>query len=220
MRLICFGLLLAMPAHEPPPGAGESGSRAAFCRIPENDAANCLYLQLRLLGYRDSYDVFREQLPADPASLTLKEMAAIGRSLGFGHTPVKMTVSELVSTQSPVILHFESHGVNSGQFMLFLWMYDDETKVTLIDGAHVSFREMSRDEFRRSWTGYALIVRPPVDWGVWIRRSAATLVCVGLCFWLASQVDRSGEWWPYGFKPWGSKRQERIGRGDALDPDG
>ena len=223
MKLACFGLLLAMTANEFPAAAEESRSRAAFCRIPENDAANCLYLQLRLLGYRGSYDVFREQLPADPSSVTLKEMAAIGRRLGFRPTPVKMTVSELVSARLPVILHFESHGVTSGQFMLFLWMYDDDTKVTLIDGVHVTFREMSRDEFRRSWTGYALIVRPPVDWGGRIRRGAATLLCAGLCFfWWASQGDRSGVW----SKPprqclrsWGNTRQQRISRRGALAPD-
>jgi hypothetical protein len=188
-------LILASPWHKSLLAAENGPNQAAFCRAAEYDAANCLYLQLRLLGFQDNYDAFRAQLPADPASLTLKEMAAIARRLGFRHEPVKMTVSELVRAQSPVILHFESHGVNSGEFMLFLWMYNDETKVALIDGAHVTFKEMARDEFRRSWTGYALIGRPPFHWDVWIRRSAATLACAGLCSWLTirlgSRVNRS-----------------------------
>jgi ABC-type bacteriocin/lantibiotic exporter with double-glycine peptidase domain len=179
-----------MPLFESPVAAEESRSTAAFRRIPENDAANCLYLQLRLLGYRDGYDTFRNELPAGRASLTFKEMAAIGQRLGFRNTPVKLTVSELVSARMPVILHFESRGVKSGQFMLFLWMYEDETKVALIDGVHVTFTEMSRDEFRRSWTGYALIARSPVDWGAWTRRGAAFLICAGLCFYLVSNGDR------------------------------
>jgi hypothetical protein len=183
-RLVCCGLMLAISAHESALAAGDRRTIRPACRDPQNDAANCLYLQLRLLGYRDSYDVFHDKLPSGPASLTLKEMAAIGRRLGFRPLPVKMTVSELISARSPVILHFETHGVTAGHFMLFLWMYEDETTVALIDGAHVTFREMTRDQFRRSWTGYALIVRPPVDWFAWIRRGAATLVCTALCAWL------------------------------------
>lgn len=222
MRLIYLGLLLAMPVHESPVAAEESPGQTTFRRIPENDAANCLYLQLRLLGYSDGYEVFRNELPADHASLTLQEMAAIGRRLGFRLEPVKMTVSELLSARCPVILHFESRGVDAGRLMLFLWMYGDETKLSLIDGAHVSFTEMSRDEFRRSWNGYALIVRPPIEWGVRMRRGAAILVWAGLCFWWASQGGRSGgrfEPLRFGFKPWGSKRQACIGGCDALSPD-
>jgi len=146
--------------------------------------------------------------------LTLGEMATIGKTLGFRLTSVKMTVSELASAKTPAILHFESHGVNSGQYMLFLWMYHDESKVALIDGARVSFKELSRDEFRRSWTGYALIAQPPVNWGTWIRLSAVTVVCVGLYFCLVSKVDRSGGWFKSlrcGFQSCDSTHEELCG---------
>src|SRR6516162_6944516 len=48
----------------------DAGNPPVFFRFAENDGVNCLYLQLRLLGYDRSYEAFRAQLPQDSKSLT------------------------------------------------------------------------------------------------------------------------------------------------------
>ncbi len=175
---VLFGRSLAVAA-KPPDGQQEvNPDRAAFYRTPENDAVNCLYLQLRLLGYTESYEAFREQLPDEPRFLSLESLADLGRKLGFRLVPVKMTVSELVKAKLPVIVHFEESGIGSGRFLLFLGM--DETRVDVIDGSYVTFEQMSCSRFRRNWSGYALVGQPPFDWQVWLRRCAAVLAIAGI----------------------------------------
>lgn len=170
-----------------PPGGRQEANpdRTVFYRTPENDAVNCLYFQLRLLGYTESYEAYRGQLPDEPQSLSLESLANLGRKLGFRLVPVKMTVSELAKVGAPVIVHFEESGIGNGRFLLFLGMDKTETSVALIEGAYALREEMARDEFRRKWTSYALIARPAIAWKQWVRRCAAALVvcCVGL--WVA-----------------------------------
>jgi ABC-type bacteriocin/lantibiotic exporter with double-glycine peptidase domain len=157
--------------------------QAAHVRMPERDAVNCLYLQLRLLGYKESYETFcGGRLLNETQSLSLKSMANIGQKLGFRIMPVKMTIAELAKTKAPVIVHFEESGVGSGRFLLFLGM--DETRIDAFDGSYVTFMQISCDRFRRNWSGYALVARPPFDWQVWLRRCATILVIAGIAVWL------------------------------------
>jgi len=167
---------------------------AAHYRTPENDAVNCLYLQLRLLGYTGSYAAFREQLPDEPRSLSLVSLANLSRELGFRLMPVKMTVSELAQARTPVIVHFEESEIGSGRFLLFLGMGKSETTVVLIDGAYLTFAEMPRDQFRRKWTGYALIARPFLAWKLWMRRSVTVLLVGGVGIWLARRPRNLAQW--------------------------
>jgi hypothetical protein len=151
-------------------------------RMPENDAINCFYLQLRVLGYTESYEKFREQIADDPKSLSLASLADLGRKFGFRLMAAKMDFAELARADTPVILYFEEGEIGQGRFHLFLGIYDNGRSVSLINGAYVLHQYMPRDEFRRHWTGYALTARP-FAWGLWLRRSLAVLivVVVGAC---------------------------------------
>jgi Peptidase C39 family len=171
---------------------GENQDGIAYYRTPENDAVNCLYLQLRLLGYTENYEVFREQLPADPSSMSLDSMARVGQKMGFRLVPVKISLSDLAKAGAPVIVHFEQEGIGKGQFLLFLAMTESEYAFSVIEGRYIWRTQMPRDEFRRKWTGYALIPRPRIDWELWIRRGAAALVVLGAGAWLALRV---GNWY-------------------------
>jgi hypothetical protein len=180
-----------------PRGGQQEGDRdqAAYFRDPENDAANCLYLQLRLLGYMESYETFRNQLPDKPRSLSLASLANLGQKLGFPLVPVKMNMSELTKAGTPVIVYCEANGIGRGSFLLFLGVNENETSVALINGAYVTREWMSRDQFRRNWTGYALIAHPSIAWELWIRRSATVLVVAGMGICLARWPrNRAADW--------------------------
>lgn len=166
----------------------ESLAHGIHFRRPAMDGLNCLYLQLRLLGYTGTYERFLQELPAEPGALSLASLVAVAKRFGFALTPVKLVPSELAMTGSPVIVHFEETGIGKGRFHVFLGMSDDEAAVALINGAYVTRHWMPRDEFRRNWTGYALVARPPFAWQLWIRRSVVVLVIGCLGKWLARQV--------------------------------
>jgi len=190
-----MGLIVCMPTvvvAQPLKGKkGENLDRRACFRMPENDGANCLYLQLRLLGYTEHYERFSEELPAAKESVNLATLTQVGRKLGFRMAPVKMNVTELVDAGAPVIVYFEKGGIGRGQFHLFLGIDQTDTQVALINGAYVKREWMSRDQFRRGWTGYGLIARPGIDWELWTRRGATALVVFGAGVWLAL---RAGNW--------------------------
>jgi hypothetical protein len=160
--------------------AGKTADGRAYYRIPAYDAVNCLYIQLRLLGYTESYEAFRAKVPEAPRSLSLASLGDLGGKLGFRLVPVQMTMSELANAGTPVLVHFEEAGFGSGRFLLFLGTDRTGSTVALIDGSHVTRVEMSRDQFRRKWTGYALIQRASTPRRSWVRRGAAALVLAGL----------------------------------------
>jgi hypothetical protein len=150
----------------PPAGADDTGDRA-----PANDGVNCLYAQLRLLGYRDAYPVYRQRLPLAEGPVTIDALAAAARSLGYDMVPLQLTVDELARLSAPVIVHFEENSLERGRFHLFLGLAED--RAYLVDGTRVTVSSMPRDNFRRNWTGFALVNRPARAAAPRIRRAIA-----------------------------------------------
>jgi hypothetical protein len=182
-----------VPATQPLRAQGQKDTDGStWCRTPENDAINCLYLQLLLLGYTESYETFRQKVRGEPRSFNLKSLAELGRELGFRLTPVTTSVSELAQAGMPAIVHLEEHGSGTGRFLLFLWADKDETTIAVIDGSDVKFAQMPRDRFRRNWTGYALTAQPPISWELWLRRLAALGVICAAGLWSLGRVGNLG----------------------------
>ena len=82
----------------------------------------------------------------------------------------------------PAIVYFEESGIASGRFLLFLAIANDEARVALIDGSYVTRVQMSGEEFRRRWAGYALIARSTSTWRMGVHAIATTMVAGGVAF--------------------------------------
>lgn len=154
--------------------APDQGPQAEFWRLPENDGINCLYLQLRLLGYDGSYQTFRRQTSDAGNFQTLNSLASLARRLGFQLLLRKLTASEFASIRGPVLVHMEHGGISSGAFSLFL--YGDGRSVVLVRGLSMRRRQMPSDSFERAWTGYALVPRQTRNWYALARRCVAILL--------------------------------------------
>jgi len=142
----------------------EARSRAHF--------SEPIFVQTRSgIRYRDLCEIVGDGSP----SMTLKTMAKLGRRLGFPMRAVKLTVAELAAIEPPIVIHVEEGGIGSGRFMLVLGV--GEAGADLIDGSAMTYTQLSRDRFRRGWTGYALIDAGP-PWTLWARRAAAVVVGV------------------------------------------
>ena len=159
----CIGAMLVLIA---PVGvmAGESGGHFVSWRCPQRDGVNCLYLQLRLLGYNGSYEDVVGAIPGSPEQGNLASLAQAAKRLGFDLVPVKMAAAELFEVRSPTIILFEELGIDSGRFHLLLG--SSATMVHLVNGMYITRYRllMSKDEFRRGWTGFALVPRSPPHW--------------------------------------------------------
>lgn len=178
--ILCLGLGQMGSADELPrnlPHSGIASQNGDGCyRTPEYDGMNCLYLQLRLLGYSLDYETYRKTLPTLPITVSLDSLANDADRFGVSLVPVKLTYIELTQSKQPIIIYFEEEALGNGRFMLFLSASPDQQHVELIESATIVHRRMTVDQFRRYWTGYALVPQHANKWNVWIRRVAALLV--------------------------------------------
>ena len=154
----------SIQADEPSPN-----NKFLYFRAPENDGINCLYLQLRSLGYKESYLVFRQRSASIQQPYSLQTLATIARQEGFFMRPVKINFEDLSKEESPLILYFEEGEIGRGHFRLFVAVADDKQHVGVVNGAFVTREWMSRDDFRRHWTGYAL--KPESHNPLWLTSS-------------------------------------------------
>lgn len=152
----------------------EGGAQPIFWRLPENDGINCLYIQLRLLGYSGSYDTFLRQALDARSFQTMESLAILAKQAGFHLVPKKLTASELSNMACPVLVHIEDEGIGSGSFCLFL--DSTERSALLINGSYVGLAEITLDRFKRAWTAYALVPQKTTDWLTLARRGGALLL--------------------------------------------
>lgn len=168
----------------------ENNSSNAIWRKPENDGINCLYLQLRLMGYTDSYETFRKHASDIKNTQTMDSLEVLARRLGYHLVQRKLSFSELVNATDPIIVHMEDEGVGSGSFRLFLYnssLRGTERKVALLAGATLRWISMTHDSFQRAWTSYALIPQPVLNWHTLSRRCGIVLLIGYIALLLSKQ---------------------------------
>jgi hypothetical protein len=169
--------------------ADESGGNFPRWRCPERDGVNCLYLQLRLLGYTGSYEEVAAAIPGNGEQASLGGLAKAARRLGFPLVPAKLTVAELSNLRSTAVILFEDAGLGCGRFHLFLGF--SPSGVHLVDGGLITRSgRMPLDRFRRGWTGFALVPQSPSPWpGRWLGVIVGGVVA-GMAAWLVRRADR------------------------------
>lgn len=161
--IVCIGAMVVLLAPVAA-RAEETGGNFISWRCRQRDGVNCLYLQLRLLGYTGSYEDVVNAVPGDLAQPTLASLVQAAGRVGYHLVPVKMTAAEVFDLRFPAIIHFEEKGVDNGRFHLLLG--STATMVHLVNGEFITrYRlRMSKDRFRRGWTGYALVPASPSHW--------------------------------------------------------
>jgi hypothetical protein len=186
--------ILAVVAIAPVGGvAGEVQQDSVRWRCPQRDGVNCLYLQLRMMGYNGNYEQLVTAMPGGVEQANLHELAQAAQRLGFPLVPVKASAAELAKAPLPVLVLCEGLGRDSGRFHLLLGF--SPSKVHLVDGAFITRYELiSIDRFRREWTGFALIPQPRSRWpGRYLGAALGSVVALVL-YTLATRVARWRMW--------------------------
>jgi len=203
--LICAGLVAMMAARavageamsmsQPATSAAVDTEGTLIWRRSECDGLNCLYVLLRVHGYRESYAAYRRLAGDAQQYRTLQSLEKLARRSGYEFACVSMTAKQLRSARRPVLVHEEHQGVTSGDFCLYLGGSRDS--VQLVYGPSMVWVETSRERFERNWTGYALVARPRAAVSDTIRRLVAAfcVAYVGCGFLVRARPrrDRSGE---------------------------
>jgi hypothetical protein len=143
-----------MVPASPTNALGKTQLRAWRCS--ENGGVNVLYCYLQVYGIRCEYKALIRQKSEDGASqetaLTLKRLSAKN---GLALEPTSMTMAELISCPKPVIVHVDGETPDAGAFMLVVSF--TPKNVIVLNGATASMHSISREDFRRTWSGVALL---------------------------------------------------------------
>jgi ABC-type bacteriocin/lantibiotic exporter with double-glycine peptidase domain len=145
-----------VPAH----GAQPQAAAGAFCRQGEKDGLNCLYLLLRTEGRNVDYEVLARSCVNEAKGSNTINLAQLAR---VGSTYLKMEIQRLAPDDlgrltSPVICHLTG-ARGEGRFVLLVSRGQPGGKELVVTGTG-ELVELAEDEFRREWTGYALVLAP------------------------------------------------------------
>jgi len=152
-------------------------------RSHQNDGLNCLYMQLRILGYRGTYEEYRAAAARHGRLNDAEAIAAAARAFGVRLALKRFTPEELSQSKLPAIIHLDQHENVESYFAL--WIGDDprnERFVLLYPGGRATVIVYRKELFQRDWTGYALVpdLEPASDSGWLLSAAIFAALCGGI----------------------------------------
>jgi len=151
-----------------------------YWRNPRRCGINCLYAYMSLHGREHGFKEIASRVKLGPKGASLDDMQRAATDMGVPSSVVKLTDAELSQIPLPAIAHFDVRG---GHYRLLLEINPDT--VTTADMSSGEIKELPRDEFLETWSGYLLLPGSVFDSGTLLVRSLAlTLICFGVGRWL------------------------------------
>ena len=138
-------------------------------RSAENGGVNVLYCYLRINGVTCEYAELLEELSrsgtGNYSALTLAKAATRN---AFPMRTAALTMDDLRSCALPIIVHMDGETPDVGTFLLLTGI--TENVVYYVNGPCASIRVMYLHDFRRIWSGFALVptTRRNVNAILWI----------------------------------------------------
>jgi ABC-type bacteriocin/lantibiotic exporter with double-glycine peptidase domain len=161
---------------------------AGSWRTANSCSPNSAYLLLRLHGIDVQHSALANQFPQRPQGNSLTELRDVITESGLPTKVVKLTPAHLRMAPLPLIAHFEEELGVTGHYVVVTAATDQV--VEFIDGTTAMVTQQQTSEFRKNWTGYALIVdqrRYPATIYVFVALAAAMLALFSL-LWLQKRT--------------------------------
>jgi ABC-type bacteriocin/lantibiotic exporter with double-glycine peptidase domain len=171
LLIACWSASGATPVAASEPSAGARDGPGEW-RTAANDAVNCLYLQLAILGHPVDYARVREAVFAKGGAVSMVTLREAAGRCGLPMKLVRCGPDELKRMPKPAIVYV--HDTRSGGGFALLYSLNDE-RCGLVSGVAYILQE-EVDKFRRDWSGFALVPEPPGDG--WLSAIAASLVLI------------------------------------------
>ena len=195
-----LGSALAVPARADGEGPGAAGD--GIWRTPSCDAVNSLDLYLRLVDHPAPRERITSALGNAGRQATLLDLKRATQALGQPSRVAKSSPGKLASYPLPVIVHLFDERWQHGSYFVLFEINKDEYRV--INGASATLEVLPVDDFRRRWSGFALVAdNGGASW--W--QSAAIAFCV-----------LTGAIWARVRRPWVRGRPLLAVSGPASSP--
>ncbi|NJK48468.1 peptidase domain-containing ABC transporter, partial [Candidatus Gracilibacteria bacterium] len=140
----------------PIPWMRRLGRWSQYPFIEQQSAADCGSTSLAMIfqywGKRLSINTLRNLTGVGRSGASLKNLGKIAESLGFHARPVRASLNSLIEQKNPWIAHWQ------GDHYVVVYKFADN-KLLVADPARGK-RLLTRQEFTKGWTGYALLLDP------------------------------------------------------------
>jgi ATP-binding cassette, subfamily B, bacterial HlyB/CyaB len=114
--------------------------------------AACLVMIARYWGKKFSVNRLRDIAHVDRNGSSLKGLSAAAESVGFNTSPVKASLNRLAEQPLPAIVHWQGKH--------YIVVYAVTAKHVIVGDPAIGQRILSHQEFKKDWTGFALILQP------------------------------------------------------------
>ncbi|MEM7725988.1 MAG: peptidase domain-containing ABC transporter [Cyanobacteria bacterium P01_A01_bin.45] len=114
--------------------------------------AACLVMISSYWGKRFSLNKLRDMTNVSRSGASLNAIATAAENLGFATRPVKATFDKFVEQSLPAIAHWEGKH--------FIVVYEITDKRVIVCDPGLGQRSLTFGEFKKGWTGYALLIQP------------------------------------------------------------
>ncbi|WP_414549672.1 peptidase domain-containing ABC transporter [Anabaena sp. CCY 0017] len=112
----------------------------------------CLVMIGKYWGKHFSVNRLRDMTNVSRSGASLRALATVGENLGFATRPVKATFDKFAEQSLPAIAHWEGNH--------FIVVYEITKKRVIVGDPAIGQRSMTRSQFNKGWTGYALLLQP------------------------------------------------------------
>ena len=135
---------------------GEESSFSSW-RCASHGGINVLYCYLCVNGVKCRYsDLSKEQTEeVGTGFCTAATLSHLAAKHGLILQPAELTMKELNSTPCPVIVHMDGESPQTGAFLLIISITNKH--INYINGPSATIESMSPEDFRRVWSGIAMV---------------------------------------------------------------
>ncbi|MEM8779798.1 MAG: peptidase domain-containing ABC transporter [Cyanobacteria bacterium P01_G01_bin.49] len=117
--------------------------------------AACLVMVARYWGKKLSVNRLRDIANVDRNGASLRGLCHAAESIGFATRPVKASLDKLAQQKLPAIVHWEGKH--------YIVVYEITPKKVVIADPGIGQKTISHSEFKKSWTGYTLLLEPTIS---------------------------------------------------------
>lgn len=141
-------------------------------RVASRGGVNTLYCYLRIHGIQWQYDaMLQDTVNSDNTNHTALTLSRLSAKHGLPLRPVSLTMDELLLCPLPVIVHIDGSSPEMGGFLMIYSF--GKNKMGYLNGPSVTIHDMNNVDFRRVWSGTALLPKKRPQWDL-------LFGCVGL----------------------------------------
>lgn len=186
MRLIGVAGVLALLGGAPSPWGATATDDLLWRNLPAS-GANALHLATHIVDRPVDYATLGDLIRSHPAPHSPLALRDAARRCGFSSSVCKLAPDDLTPENLPLIALTDDR---TGQGSAYVMVVKRQgAVVSLVDTGPMTFHEVRIDQFRRRWTGYAVLLKP-VTSGTRVLYGISLLLVLASCGCVAASFRR------------------------------